>query len=56
MIFVVASSPHEPDILMLGRRVETNNDWSWVNISVPSLKLPKKVRTVSDASNLDFLL
>uniref|UniRef100_A0A7I4ALI2 Prolyl endopeptidase n=1 Tax=Physcomitrium patens TaxID=3218 RepID=A0A7I4ALI2_PHYPA len=31
--------------LLAGRRVETNNDWSWVNISVPSLKLPKKVET-----------
>jgi len=44
--FAVASSVIEPDNLILGRQVETDKNWSWINISVPSLKVTEKVRTI----------
>lgn len=42
-LLAVASSPNEPDKLMIGRQAGTKRTWTWVNISVPSLKLTEKV-------------
>ncbi|KAG0579472.1 hypothetical protein M758_4G100500 [Ceratodon purpureus] len=42
-LLAVASSPNEPDNLMLGSQAETKKNWTWINISVPSLKLTERV-------------